>query len=227
MVAGKAPRKQAPRPRADKPLAAVEAAGPGEGEDDNEWARSPLAERLDVEARSFMEREPLVLRAKTGGKLSLPACQDAVAQAVCNVTARLRDGLLDESVNLPAYLRKTAWNLAVDQLTADARVELAGDEVESAATLAPPPEQVAVGDVDPLQDLVLPAIDALPPSQRRQVVRLQSQGLNDIEIAAALGIRADRLHRERHNAVVELRGALRAFIRDGHRKATGRWKKDR
>ncbi|MFF4583775.1 hypothetical protein ACFY15_36320 [Streptomyces sp. NPDC001373] len=106
-------------------------------------------------------------------------------------------------------------------------MELAGDQVETAVSVAPPPEQVAVGDVDPLQDLVLPAIEALPPSKRRQVVRLQSQGLDDIEIAAALGIRADRLHRERHNAVVELRGALGAFIRDGHRKASGRWKKDR
>ncbi|MEU9946516.1 hypothetical protein [Streptomyces lavendulae] len=43
------------------------------------------------------------------------------------MTARLQDGLLSDKVNLSAYLRKAAWNLALIQLTADARVESAGE----------------------------------------------------------------------------------------------------
>ncbi|MEU9088203.1 hypothetical protein [Streptomyces sp. NPDC048357] len=189
------------------------------------WAQSALARRLAAESEAFLEREPLVLRGKVGGKLSLEACQDAAQQALYNVARRVRDGLLDDQVNLPAYLRKAAWNLAMDHLSAEARAELAGQQMQT--TSAPLPEQVAVGDVDPLHDLVLPAIEAMPSSRRRQVVRLQSQGLDDIEIAAALGIRSDRLHRERHNAVVELRNVLGVFIRDGHQKPTQRRKKDR
>ncbi|MGW6862456.1 RNA polymerase sigma factor [Streptomyces xanthophaeus] len=192
-----------------------------------DWTQTPLAQRLAREAKSFLEYEPLVLRGKTGGKLSVHACQDVIGQTFANVAARVRDGLLDDGVNLAAYLRKAAWNLALDQLTAQARVELAGDQVEVIASAGAVSEQVAAGDVDPMNDLVLPAIEAMSAGRRRQVVRLQSQGLDDVEIAAALGIRADRLHKERHNAVVELRDALRAFIRDGHRKSTRRLKKDR
>lgn len=53
----------------------------------------------------------------------------------------------------------------------------------------------------------------------------QSKGLKNIEIAAALGVPADRVHRERYKAVVDLRRALGEFIRDQHRNKT--WKKDR
>lgn len=132
-------------------------------------------------------------------------------------------GELDETVDIPAYLRAAAWNLARDRLRADGRLEPAGDGLASM-----PEQRQAVGGFDPLQDLVRPAIDAMPPSRRRQVVRLQSQGLSDGEIAASLGMRTDRLHRERYKAVLELRGALVAFIRDEHRKkATRCVKKDR
>ncbi|WP_405827208.1 MULTISPECIES: RNA polymerase sigma factor [unclassified Streptomyces] len=228
MVAGKAPKKPASDPDARQQLTAVGlGAEAGGAVDADGWAQSALARRLAAESAEFLEREPLVLRGKVGGKLSLEACQDAAQQALFNVARRVRDGLLDDQVNLPAYLRKAAWNLAMDHLSAEARAELAGQQMQATATTAPLPERVAVGDVDPLHDLVLPAIEAMPSSRRRQVVRLQSQGLDDIEIAAALGIRSDRLHRERHNAVVELRDALGAFIRDGHRKTTQRRKKDR
>jgi RNA polymerase sigma-70 factor (ECF subfamily) len=82
-------------------------------------------------------------------------------------------------------------------------------------------------DVDPLKELVRPAIEAMPLSRRRTIVQLQSQGLDDAQISAALGIARDRLHRDRYAAVSELRSKLGKFIRDGHRKKTRRAKKDR
>ncbi|MGW6846398.1 RNA polymerase sigma factor [Streptomyces sp. NPDC054958] len=228
MVAGEMP-KTPPRPRADKPLAAVKPGAAGEeGSRGSGWADSEQAQELTRQALEFLEKEPAVLRGKTGGKLSWAACEDVVGQAVSNVITRAAEGLLGDVVNLTAYLRRSAWNLALNQLNAKARQELVGDMVESSATsLAPSPEQVAVGDLDPMRDLLVGAIDAMPSSVRRQVVRLQIQGLTDVEIAAALGIRARRLHQERHNAVVELRHALQAFIRDAHRKSSGRRERDR
>ncbi|MEU6896231.1 hypothetical protein ABZ934_31705 [Streptomyces sp. NPDC046557] len=199
-----------------------------EGSRGSGWADSEQAQRLAEEALRFLEEEPAVLRGKTDGKLSWAACEDVVQQAASNVLRRATEGLLGDVVNLTAYPRKSAWNLALNQLNAQAREELAGDTVESsAASSAPPPEQVAVGDLDPMRDLLMRTIDAMRSSVRRQVVLLQLQGLTYVEIAAALGIRTDRLHRERHNAVVELRHALKAFIRDAHRKSSGRGKRDR
>ncbi|SNX81121.1 hypothetical protein SAMN05421860_11720 [Streptomyces microflavus] len=48
-----------------------------------------------------------------------------------------------------------------------------------------------------------------------------------VDSSKALGIAPARIHRDRYAAVSELRGELRAFIRDGHRKKTRRTKKDR
>ncbi|MFJ5552507.1 RNA polymerase sigma factor [Streptomyces sp. NPDC093225] len=223
--------KRPARSRTAKPLAAVEAGGVDSGEEGRRgsgWAESEQAQLLAREAVRFLADEPAVLRGKTDGKLSWAACEDVVAQAVSNVIRRAAAGLLGDVVNLTAYLRRAAWNLARNQLKAQAREELAAETVESsAAPPAPPPDQVAVGDVDPMRDLLMRAIEAMPTSVRRQVVKHQIQGLTDIEIAAALGIRTDRLHRERHNALVELQHALGAFIRDAHRKSSGRRKRDR
>ncbi|MCG8970226.1 hypothetical protein [Streptomyces sp. CL12-4] len=81
-------------------------------------------------------------------------------------------------------------------------------------------------DVDLLNELVRPAIEAMPPSRRRMVVQLQSQGLDDAKISETLGIAPDRVHRHRSAAISQLRSALSAFIRDRHRKKTSA-KKDR
>ncbi|KUL37351.1 hypothetical protein ADL22_21815 [Streptomyces sp. NRRL F-4489] len=78
-----------------------------------------------------------------------------------------------------------------------------------------------------LEELVRPAIRELPASLRRQVVELQSQGLDDDEIAAVLGIPARRLHNLRNKAVAQLRSNLSGHIRDGHRKRKQHGVRDR
>ncbi|MCX4826016.1 sigma-70 family RNA polymerase sigma factor [Streptomyces sp. NBC_01142] len=174
---------------------------------------------------AFMAHEPPSLRRRTDKKLSLHACQDVAQEAFLSVARRFQAGDLEECVNVRAYLKTAAWNLARDRLRGERRLELAEDVLRSSA-----PEQrldSVANEVDLLEDLVLPAIEAMPGSMRRQVVRLQSHGLTDIEIAAALGVRADRVHRERHKAVVELRTVLVKFIRDQHRNRTRCLKKDR
>ncbi|MFG2639551.1 RNA polymerase sigma factor [Streptomyces sp. NPDC048370] len=196
---------------------------------DGETRQAPRAvdggvgQRLYDHYTVFMGREPLFLRRRTDEKLSLQACQDVAQEAFLRVARKAAKGELDEKVNVPAYLRTAAWNLARDRLRSEGRLELAGDGL----TVSLPEQRQAVGEFDPLEDLVLPAIDAMPQSRRRQVVRLQSQGLSDVQIAASLGMRTDRLHRERHKAVAELRDALGAFIRDEHRRTTRCLKKDR
>ncbi|NBE55305.1 RNA polymerase sigma factor [Streptomyces boluensis] len=181
-----------------------------------------LGRQLLDHYEKFMADTPHSLHRQTGTKLSLPACQDVAQEAFLNVARRLEAGELDEGVNLPAYLATAAKNLARSRLRTERRLELAG----VLQTLLPEQRQGEApvgdldGDLDALEDLVWPAIEAMPVTQRRQVVRLQSLGLTDIEIAAALGMRADRVHHERHKAVVDLRRALGDFIRDRHRSRT-------
>lgn len=188
-----------------------------------------LGQRLYDHYPAFMDREPRLLRRKSDDKLSLQACQDVAQEAFLRVSRKAAKGELDEKVNVQAYLRAAAWNLARDRLRSEGKLELAGDSLKVSLPSLPslPEQRQVVGEFDPLEDLVRPAIEAMPPSLRRQIVRLQSQGLSDVQIAASLGMRTDRLHRERHKAVRELRDALDVFIRDEHRKTTRCLKKDR
>ncbi|PWJ05473.1 hypothetical protein DKG34_22170 [Streptomyces sp. NWU49] len=128
---------------------------------------------------------------------------------------------LGPGVKIGAHPRTTSWNPAVDTLRAQKRTDLMGD---TGLVAAPDPRGE---DVDPLKELVRPAIEAVPLSRRRTVVQLQSQGLTDAQISELLGMVPDRIHRDRYAAVSELRSELGTLIRDGHRKKTRRAKKDR
>ncbi|MET9793770.1 RNA polymerase sigma factor [Streptomyces canus] len=167
-----------------------------------------------------MAKETRFLRSMCHGKLSEQACEDVAQEAFMRVARKVAAAQLEPSVKIGAYLRTTSWNLAVDTLRAQKRTDLMDD---TALVAAP---NLGSEDVDPLKELVRPAIEAMPLSRRRTVVQLQSQGLDDAQISAALGIAPDRIHRDRYAAVSELRSELSKFIRDGHRK-TRRAKKDR
>ncbi|MBJ6613929.1 sigma-70 family RNA polymerase sigma factor [Streptomyces sp. I4(2020)] len=155
------------------------------------------------------------------GTLSEQACEDVVQEAFLKVARKVAAAQLEPGVKIGAYLRTTSYNLAVDTLRAQKRTDLMGDTVLVATRNA------GTEDVDPLKELVRPAIEAMPLSRRRTVVQLQSQGLDDVQISKALGIAPDRIHRDRYAAVSELRRELGKYIRDGHRKKTPRAKKDR
>ncbi|MEU5415696.1 RNA polymerase sigma factor [Streptomyces clavifer] len=184
---------------------------------------SELEQRLLDCYETFMAAEPLILRKKTNRELSAAACQDVAQEAFERVREKIISGKLDAEVKLPAYLRTTSRNLAVDVLRAQKRFPILYD---TDLVTSVPLQRRAAEDVDPLEELVVPAIDAMPRTQRRKVVQLQSQGLEDPEIAKALGIAADRLHKDRYAAVSELRSKLGRHIRDGHRKQTRRVKRD-
>ncbi|MGA5564734.1 RNA polymerase sigma factor [Streptomyces platensis] len=161
---------------------------------------------------TYMTGMPLFLRRRSDKRLSLEACQDIAQEAFLNVARRIQSGEVDEGVNIVAYLTTAAKNLAYSQMRARRHLELADEVLETVSE----PADEECGD-DALEELVWPAIEAMSLSMRKQVVYWQSQGLRDIEIAAALGVPAERVHRERHKAVVELRRALGDFIRDQHR----------
>jgi RNA polymerase sigma-70 factor (ECF subfamily) len=185
--------------------------------------------RTDVEQRlldcyaMFMATEPLVLRKKYQPLLSVAACEDIAQEAYDRVAATAPTGELDSVKKLPGYLRTASRNLAKDALRALQRDPVRYDS-QYVATVPQP--RVSADDVDLLERLVVPLIDAMPRTQRRKIVQLQSQGLEDADIASVLGIDKIRLHKDRSNAVGELRGKLGKHIRDGHRKQTRRVKKD-
>ncbi|WP_327389011.1 RNA polymerase sigma factor [Streptomyces sp. NBC_01207] len=189
-------------------------------------AEVSLGQRLLDYYETFMAVEPLILHRHTGGDLSMEACHDAAGQAYLNVATKVAAGELKASVKLPAYLHTAARNLAIDELRIQKRVRPAGT-ASTLPTGAVPGQRQPAHEDSPLSDLVKPAINAMAPGQRRQVVHLQSLGLTDVEICAAMGIRTDRLYRERYNAVTELRETLATHIRDGHQKKTRHEKKDR
>lgn len=179
-----------------------------------------LGQRLVDYYETFMAQETQFLRSMWNGKLSEQACEDVAQEAFMRVARKVAAAQLGPGVKLGAYLRTTSWNLALDTLRAQKRTDSVDDTVIIAAS------DSRTEDVDPLTELVRPAIEAMPLSRRRTVVHLQSQGLDDAQISAALGIAADRIHRDRYAAVSELRSELSQFIRDGHKK-TRRAKKDR
>ncbi|MGW2176339.1 RNA polymerase sigma factor [Streptomyces sp. NPDC001705] len=169
-----------------------------------------------------MEKETRFLRNMWRGKLSEQACEDVAQEAFMRAARKASAGQLDPTVKIGAYLRTTSFNLAIDRHRADERF----DFLDATAVVEATPSQRSE-DVDPLHELVRPAIEAMPPSRRRTIVQLQSQGLDDAQISAELGIAPARVHRDRYTAISELRSRLDAFIRDRHRKKTQRAKKDR
>ncbi|MFI6769380.1 RNA polymerase sigma factor [Streptomyces sp. NPDC050355] len=188
---------------------------------------SDVGQRLLEYYPDFMAAEPQRLR-HTYPALSLAACEDIAQEAFLRVGSKAAAGGLAADTNVVAYLRRAARNLAVDrsreQRTGRRLVLMGGD------SLAAVPEQRAFAEEDPrliLEDLVLPAIEGMPESLRRQVVDLQSRGLSDPEIVARLGIPAVRLHNLRNKAIAHLRSTLAGHIREGHRKKQQHGKKDR
>ncbi|MEW5631203.1 sigma-70 family RNA polymerase sigma factor [Streptomyces hydrogenans] len=174
-----------------------------------------LVQRLKDCYPTFMEAEPRILRRKMGRQLSYQACQDVAHEAYLKVARKVLGGQLGPDVQLPAYLRATSRNLAIDALRAQARLRPL-DDLKIDVTV--PSQRQPAEDVDPLEDLVVPTIDAMPLSRQRKVVQLQSQGLNDRQISKVLGIDTARIHRDRYMAVIELRGRLEGHIRETHRK---------
>ncbi|MFC8763362.1 RNA polymerase sigma factor [Streptomyces sp. NPDC057193] len=174
-----------------------------------------LLQRLRDCYETFMEAEPRILRRKTNRRLSYQACQDVAHEAYLKVATKVMNGQLGPEVQLAGYLRRTSRNLAIDTLRSQSRLDPLD---ETGLVVAVPGQRRPADDFDPLEELVVPTIDAMPLSRPRKVVQLQSQGLNDTQISKVLGIGADRVHRDRYMAVVELRGRLGGHIRDGHRK---------
>ncbi|MFJ9026726.1 RNA polymerase sigma factor [Streptomyces sp. NPDC102259] len=180
-----------------------------------------LSKRLLDYYDTFIAQETQFLSSMYIGKLSEQACEDVAQEAFMRVARKAAAAQLEPDVRIGAYLRTTSSRLAIDTLRAQKRIDLMDDT--ALVTDSTPPSK----DVDPLKELVQPAIEAMPLSMRRTVVQLQSQGLDDAEISKALGIAPARIHRARYAAVSALRSELSTFIRDGHRKKTQRAEKDR
>ncbi|MEU7124410.1 RNA polymerase sigma factor [Streptomyces zaomyceticus] len=178
-----------------------------------------LVQRLRDCYDTFMAAEPRILRRKMNRQLSYQACEDVAHEAYLKVARKVMNGQLGPDVQLAGYLRRTSRNLAVDTLRQQARL---GSLEEAGLHMAVPGQRRSADDFDPMEELVVPTIDAMPLSRPRKVVQLQSQGLDDRQVSEVLGIETDRVQRDRYSALIELRGRLGGYIRDGHRKKTTR-----
>lgn len=199
----------------------------GEGAEEEFAPDADVAQRLLKAYPLFVRTEPSALR-RSYRSWSLAACQDVVQEAYLKVGLKAACGELDPDTDVMAYLRRAVHNLAVDEYRRQQRsgerlTRMGGDGLE-----AFPQEQEPVDEGRRRQrELMRREIERMPEGQRQQVVALQSRGLTDVEIAAALGIPARRLHNLRNKAVEYLRRKLTGHIRDGHRKKKSNGRKDR
>lgn len=180
-----------------------------------------VAQRLLSAYSKFVEAEPFTLR-RLYRSLPLATCQDIVQEAYLKVGRKAAAGELAADTDVMGYLCRTARNLAVDLLRQQSARERLLRDLKGLESVLRPREPV--DDVEAME-LVAREIERMPLGQRRQVVDLQSKGLSDAEIAAALGIPARRIHNLRNKAIAYLRRKLTGHIRDGHRKLRAR--KDR
>ncbi|MGW8357684.1 hypothetical protein [Streptomyces wedmorensis] len=123
----------------------------GEASQEPPTAEEPdLAQRLVGSYPTFLAAETLILRKKTGGKLSRQACRDVAHEAFMRVAAKVLSNELGLETNLPAYFRATSRNLAIDVLRAQ---KLLGPLDETA--LLPPVPGQPFEAVEPLEELGL------------------------------------------------------------------------
>ncbi|MFF0561964.1 RNA polymerase sigma factor [Streptomyces sp. NPDC004266] len=129
-----------------------------------------LLQRLRDCYETFMEAEPRILRRKTNRRLSYQACQDVAHEAYLKVARKAMSSQLGPEVQLAAYLRRTSRNLAIDTLRAQERLEPLDD---TGLVPSVPNQRQPADDFDPLEELVVPTIDAMPLSRlsRRSLQR--------------------------------------------------------
>lgn len=204
MVGGGAEEELAPEPDAEE-----------------EFAPGPdVAQRLLEAYPAFMNTGPYVLQ-RSFRSLSLATCQDVVQEAFLRVGLKAAEGELAPDTNVMAYLRTAARNLAADECRREQRggKRLVVTDTQTLEELPDGRDQEVVDEGRRRQrELLRREIERMPEGRRRQVVDLQSKGLSDVEIAAALGIAASQLHKLRSKAIAYLRRKLTGHIRDGHRK---------
>lgn len=162
---------------------------------------------------AFIKQAPYTLRRRFG--MSLMQGQDTAQEAFLMTARACLAGQATPS-NLKGYLFAAAYNLAVSALRRVPEVSVGGVELDQLRERQPPRTGQ---DLRVLHELVVPAIEDMAPGTRKRIVELQAGGLEDQEIAEALGISLNNLRVQRHKAVVELRRKLNAHSYPHRRKA--------
>ncbi|UUY52351.1 hypothetical protein NRK68_34320 (plasmid) [Streptomyces yangpuensis] len=133
------------------------------------------------------------------------------------------------------YARETANNLANDAYDklAEPADEAGLQECERVFVARPSRASDLHGDyaglvpytpLDPLEDLVIPAIRRMKKTQRRDVAEMRSQGMEDQAIAERMNREPARIQTLMTKAAAELREdeEIQLHIRDRHRKTRRR-----
>ncbi|MFE9404699.1 hypothetical protein ACFYNY_23495 [Streptomyces sp. NPDC006530] len=121
------------------------------------------------------------------------------------------------------YMQTTAHRLAVDAFRAKER-PCEGSALLRLAELNEAANGAVEMPVDPLQDIVRPAIARMKPTRRRVVAQRQSQGRDEDTIAADLRIPRQQVRSFSSKAVGELRemDGVKAHVRARHLKKSRR-----
>ncbi|MFD3677646.1 hypothetical protein [Streptomyces sp. NPDC058613] len=179
------------------------------------------AEWVRITAAGLWNRHPL-LRSRV---------HDMAHEALVRTYVRWQRDHEKQYRNPLPYMRETANNLANDaygelaQPTDDTGLE----DCERTIVARPSRSSDLPGDyaglmphtpLDPLEELVIPAIRRMKGTQRRDVAEMRSQGMEDQAIADRMNREPARIHTLMTKAAAELREdeQLQLYIRDRHRK---------
>ncbi len=177
-----------------------------------------------------MEKVVPYLRSEFGAQLSDAEYESLAAAAF--VTA-YRKGF-DPDGQPVAYVKKIARNEALDYLEKSSRA-VPVDPTDPTGLLGLFAAETPADDADPadadlggsgpdggrekedrdLWGLVDPAISGISAPQTREVIRRQSLGQHDEEIAADLRIPANQVYQQRSRGTTKLQTALAQYIRPG------------
>ncbi|WP_079210552.1 RNA polymerase sigma factor [Brucella pituitosa] len=156
------------------------------------WDLTELYESEQINLRAFVRR--IVGNTATA--------EDVVQQAFLNLLSRYED---TEKAPGPAYVKRTARNLALNHLRNSRRradVEIAVDEPERLADPTPSPEMTVLYRSE-LHGL-LHAIAQLPPRRREAFILNRIEGLSYDEVAERMGISRNTVITQIVSALTEL-----------------------
>ncbi|MEU6055355.1 sigma factor [Streptomyces xanthochromogenes] len=153
--------------------------------------------------------------------------EDITHEALSRTWEAWSTGRQPVSRNPLPYMYTTARNLALDAI-ASREAPMSDDDLGVLVERRRAPCHEVLTPLDPLDDIVRPAVAGMKDTQRKAVARQQVQGGDEDTIAAALQVPRQQVRSLASKAVRELRdmAEVKPHIRPGHLRRQRRGEED-
>lgn len=137
-----------------------------------------------------------------------PDWDDMVQEVLISVLTAQREGRLDSSGAVRAFLRQAIRFKFIDRIRRSKRWKSDGDPEELGSSVHWPPETSIESDAVDLRLSLASAVDALPERERLAVIEVHVRGKSFAEAARSTGIPSGALKRAAKLGLARLRAAL-------------------